>query len=69
MSDEKVGVLEQERRRQRYWAGLGLPDPLTVLHEEETTRLLYGPGDWQHPQRAALDAHFKSHPELKPNRW
>jgi hypothetical protein len=69
MSDEQVGVLEQERRRQQRWADLGLPDPIRLLSEERTTRRLYGPEGWRHPQRAALAEHFEVHPDMKPNGW
>lgn len=65
----RPGVLRQERDRQKYWADLGLRDPLVVLHEEQTTRELYGPDDHRHPDRAALDAHFAEHPERRPSNW
>lgn len=64
-----IGVLQQERDRQKHWADLGLPDPIRVLHEEQTTRGLYGPDHWRHPDRLVLDAHFAKHPERRPSNW
>lgn len=65
----KPGVLQQERERQAHWAALGLRDPLVVLHEEQTTREIYGPDHYRHPDRERLDRHFAEHPERRPSNW
>ena len=66
MSEDSIGVLEQERRRQQEWADLGQPDPIAVLAAERVVERLYDLPTWHHPDRASLDAYFGANPDVQP---
>ena len=51
-----LAVIEQEKERHAYWAGLGLPDPIEVEVDERVTRNVFGVTDFVSPRRAVLDA-------------
>lgn len=67
---QQVGVKKRERQRQEAWEALGLPDPVTVLHEEKQTREWRNLPNFRHPARAVLDAYFAEHGDAKkPHKW
>lgn len=64
-----IGVLQKERDRQQQWADLGLPDPVRVEGEERIVRRMYGPADWESPDRATLNTYFAENPDKRPAFW